>query len=105
MRWFLGTLLLLLAALVLESGLLAFATYVLLGLLLLSRVLARGWSENLQATRQLTRAPGLNPEAHDADEPPGSTRRLTLHAEIGDRVNVKLVIRNTGWLPVPWVLL
>ena len=40
MKWFLGVILLLLAALLLESGLLASARYVLLGLLLLSRVLA-----------------------------------------------------------------
>ena len=51
MKWFLGLLLLLFAALVLESGLLAFATYTLLGLMLISRVLARNWIENLRARR------------------------------------------------------
>ena len=37
MRWFLGILVILLAALLLESGLLAYAAYVLVGLLLVSR--------------------------------------------------------------------
>ncbi len=51
MKWFLGVLLLLLAALLLESSLLAYAMYVLLGLLLLSRWLARSWIGHLSATR------------------------------------------------------
>src|SRR4051794_22461771 len=101
MKWFFGTLLLLLAALVLESGLLAFATYVLLALLLVSRLLARGWSENLRATRQLKR-PGQGDVAEDSGTP--ETHR-TLHAEIGERINIRVTIRNTGWLPVPWLLL
>lgn len=99
MKWFLATLLLLFAALVIESGLLAFATYVLLALLLLSRILARGWSESLLATRQIYR-PGER-----GDEEGTPEKLTTLHAEIGDRVIVRLVIRNTGMLPVPWVLL
>src|SRR5205085_11209481 len=101
MRWFLGTLLLLLEALVLESGLLAYATYVLLALLLLSRVLARGWSENVHATRQLTQ-----PRQGELSEDAGTLQTgPTLHAEIGDRINVRVLVRNTGWLPVPWMLL
>ena len=44
MKWFLGAILLLLAALVLQSGLLAYAMYVLLAVMLVSRVLAAiGW--------------------------------------------------------------
>jgi uncharacterized protein (DUF58 family) len=68
---------------VLESGLLAYAMYVLLGLLLLSRYLARKWIADLEATRRCER----------------------ISAEIGDRVKVSLAIRNRGWLPIPWVLL
>jgi len=82
-RWFLGIAVLLLAALVLESGLLAYAMYVLLGLLVLSRFLARSWIGNLTAAR----------ECH----------RLT--AEVGDTVAMAVTVRNTGHLPVPWVLL
>jgi uncharacterized protein (DUF58 family) len=82
MKWFLCALLLLLAALLLESSLLAYAMYVLLGLLLLSRWLARSWIGGLTATRTC--------KQHIAD--------------IGDRVPVELSITNTGGLPVPWLL-
>jgi uncharacterized protein (DUF58 family) len=82
MKWFLGILLLLLAALLLESSLLAYAMYVLLGLLLLSRWLARSWIGGLTATRTCKQAT----------------------ANIGDRVPVQLTVTNTGSLPVPWVL-
>ncbi len=82
MKWFVGVLLLLLAALLLESSLLAYVVYVLLGLLLLSRWLARSWIGGLSATRDC--------------------KQFT--ADIGDRVSVKLSIVNEGGLPVPWVL-
>jgi uncharacterized protein (DUF58 family) len=93
MKWYVGAVLLLLAALVLESGLLAYAMYVLLGMLLVSRFLARSWVGNLSATRRV--APAGDPE-----RPPGD-----LTAEIGDRVTVRLTVRNKGVLPVPWALL
>ena len=73
----------LLLALVLESGLLAYSMYVLLGLLVLSRFLARSWTGNLSASRECSRQT----------------------AEVGDTVAVAVTIRNDGWLPVPWVLL
>src|SRR5437899_9779834 len=83
MKWFLGALLLLLAALLLESGLLAYAMYVLLGLLIISRVLARSWIGNLSATRECNR----------------------VTAEVGETIAVNVTVHNTGLLPVPWVLL
>jgi uncharacterized protein (DUF58 family) len=83
MKWFLGVAILLLAALVLESGLLAYAMYVLLGLLVLSRLLARNWITHVSATRNCDR----------------------IAAEVGDSVDVKLEVQNAGWLPVPWILL
>lgn len=83
MKWFLGATLILLTALLLESGLLAYSMYVLLGVMVLSRVLARNWIGQLEATR----------ECH----------RLT--AEVGDKVAVNVIVRNTGALPVPWVIL
>jgi uncharacterized protein (DUF58 family) len=83
MKWYLGVLLLLLAALLLDSGLLAYATYILLGLLVVSRLMARRWISSLSARRTCTR--------HTA--------------EVGDSVSVELVVRNDGWMPVPWVLL
>jgi uncharacterized repeat protein (TIGR01451 family) len=83
MKWFVGAVLLLIAALVLQSGLLAFSMYVLLGLLLLSRVLTRTWINNLSAVR-----------ACDRQE-----------AEVGESVTVQVTVKNNGVFPVPWVLL
>jgi uncharacterized protein (DUF58 family) len=93
MKWFLIALLILLAALALQSGLLAYAMYVLLGLLLFSRVLAQRWTEQLSATR-VCRVVGRTQE----EESP------SLIAEVGDRVAVRVTLRNDGSLPVPWVL-
>ena len=52
MKWFLGALALLLTAVILQSGLLAYSMYVLLAVLMLSRVLARAWIGHLSATRE-----------------------------------------------------
>jgi uncharacterized protein (DUF58 family) len=83
MKWYLAAILILGAALVLQSGLLAFAMYVLLGVLVLTRWLARAWLHGLSAERTCPQ----------------------LAAEIGDKVEVTVLVRNAGWLTVPWVLL
>jgi uncharacterized protein (DUF58 family) len=83
MKWFLGAALLLLAALLLESGLLSYAMYVLLGLLVLSRILARNWIAHVTAMRTCDRD----------------------HAEIGETLAVQITVNNGSWLPVPWLLL
>jgi uncharacterized protein (DUF58 family) len=83
MKWLLGAALLLLAALVLESGLLAYAMYVLLSLLVISRLLARSWVGHLTAERACDR----------------------FTAEVGEAVEVHVTVHNTGLLPVPWVLM
>jgi uncharacterized protein (DUF58 family) len=83
MKWYLGAALILLAALLLESGLLAYSMYVLLGVLLVSRFLARSWLGNLRVSRECKVAT----------------------AEVGDRVQVRVRVRNAGVLPVPWILL
>jgi uncharacterized protein (DUF58 family) len=83
MWWFLAVVLILLAALALDAGLLAFAMYVLLGVLIVSRLLARTWIGKLSAVRTCP----------------------TSVAEIGDKVDVTVTIRNGSSLPVPWVLL
>jgi uncharacterized protein (DUF58 family) len=93
-KWFLAVLLILLAALILESGLLAYSMYVLLGLLVVSRVMARNWIGKLTATRTCRLI------GRDGDEGPSG-----LTAEIGDKVSVRLILRNGGAIPVPWVLL
>lgn len=83
MKWFIGAVLVLAAALALQSGLLAYAMYVLLGLLLLSRVLTRTWINNLTASRICDRQ----------------------EAEVGESVSVQVRVQNNGFCPVPWVLL
>src|SRR6266446_5109024 len=83
MRWFIAVIIILILSLILESGLLAFAAYVLLAMLFLSRFMAWNWIGNLTATRECNVETG----------------------EIGQTVPVKLTIKNDSWLPVPWVLM
>ena len=58
-KWLFAVLAILVAALLLDSGLLAYAMYVLLGVLFLSRLLARDWLGNIKATREV--------DAHEAE--------------------------------------
>ena len=110
MKWFVGMLLLLGAAFVLDSGLLAFAAYALLGLLGVSRLLARNWITHLRATRTVAlrgRMPGrpVEDEEGETEAVAESEAARTTHAEIGDRIAVRVVVRNEGRGFVPWVLL
>ncbi len=82
MKWFLGATLLLVVALVFNLGLLAYAMYALLGVMLLSRFLARAWSDNLDASRECNR----------------------LTARVGEDVAVVIQVENRGALPVAWLL-
>jgi uncharacterized protein (DUF58 family) len=82
-RWYLAAAFLMLCALAFQMGLLAYAMYVLLAILISSRVLARIWIESLSASRECNR----------------------LSAEIGERVAVAVTIKNNGRLPIPWVLI
>jgi uncharacterized repeat protein (TIGR01451 family) len=91
----------LLAALLLDAGLLAYSMYVLLGLLLLTRFLARSWINHLSASRACTPPQPASSEEDDKDE----KDRHNLTAEIGDRIKVRVTVTNTGRLPIPWVLL
>jgi uncharacterized repeat protein (TIGR01451 family) len=81
-RWYLGAGVLLALALILQMGLLAYAMYVLLGLLIVTRLAARLWIGKLTATRKVNKQ----------------------SAQIGETVSVQLTIRNEGKIPVPWVL-
>ncbi len=83
MKWFVGVVLILLASLLIEAGLLAYAMYVLLALLLLSRVLAKSWAGGLTAKRTVSQTVG----------------------EVGDIVKVVVRVKNHGKLPVPWILI
>ncbi len=83
MKWFAGACLLLLVALVFNLGLLAYAMYALLGVMITSRFLTRAWAESLSASRECNR----------------------VTANVGDTVAVVINVDNRGGLPVPWVLL
>ncbi len=82
MIWWAGVILLLLIAVVFDLGLLAYAMYVLLAVMLVSRFLTRRWTESLAAKRECNRS----------------------EAEIGQTVAVNVTLQNTGNLPIPWVL-
>ncbi len=82
MRWFLGAILLLAIGIAFQLGLLVYAMYVLLGVMLVSRYLAREWIENITAVRECSR----------------------LTAQIGEKVAVIVNIHNRGKLPVAWLL-
>lgn len=82
MNWLVGAVLILILALIFDLGLLAYAMYALLGVLLVSRYLTRVWAESLNATRQCNR----------------------LTADVGETVAVVINIQNQGTLPIPWCL-
>jgi uncharacterized repeat protein (TIGR01451 family) len=82
MRWFAAVACLLLAALLFQLGLLAYAMYALLGIMLLSKWLSRTWAENLTAIRECNR----------------------VAVNVGEKVAVVITLRNRGLLPVAWAL-
>ncbi|MCE9532961.1 MAG: DUF58 domain-containing protein [Planctomycetes bacterium] len=84
MRFLIAILVILLAALALQAGLLAFAMYVLIGVYLLSRSLARRWIENVVATREIK---SLEP------------------IDVGDKIEIKIHIQNAGSVPIAWILI
>ena len=83
MRWLLGAIVLLVVGIVFQLGLLVYAMYVLIGVLLVSRFLAREWIENVSATRECS---GLT-------------------AQIGEKIGVIVTVKNKGRLPIAWLLL
>ncbi len=82
MNWLVGAVLILILSLIFDLGLLSYAMYALLGILLASRYLTRTWAENLTAERECNR----------------------LSADVGDTVAVVVDIVNHGPLPIPWCL-
>ncbi len=83
MKWFAAVILLLLAALSFGLSLPAYAMYVLLGIMLLSRWLTRSWVHSLSAQRECNR----------------------YSANVGDSVAVVITLENAGRLPIAWVLI
>ena len=82
MRWLLGAVVLLVIGMVLQLGLLVYAMYVLIGVMLVSRYLAREWIENVTVERDCSRT----------------------SAQIGEKVAVVVTIKNSGTLPIVWLL-
>ena len=83
MNWIAAAILLLLAALSFGLSLPAYAMYSLLGIMLVSRWLARSWIQNLSAQRECNR----------------------YAVNVGDTVAVVITLKNAGWLPIVWVLI
>jgi len=81
-KWFFGALILLIIGAVFQLGLLMYAMYVFLGVLLVSRFLTRSWTENLVVTRDVN----------------------TDTAEIGDKIAVVINLYNQGAARVTWVI-
>ena len=82
MRWLIVAVALLVLAVVLQLGLFAYAMYVLVGVIIVSRVLVNGWSANLSATREMSRD----------------------RVKIGESIAIVTVLENRSWIPVPWLL-
>jgi uncharacterized protein (DUF58 family) len=82
MIWPAAIVLILILAIIFRLGLLVYAMYALIGILLLSRFLTHRWAASLSASRECNR----------------------LTAEEGDLVAVIVTIRNTSKLPIPWVM-
>ncbi len=83
MRWILGAAVVLVVGMVFQLGLLVYAMYVLLGVLILSRYLTREWIENATADRECNR----------------------VTANVGEKAAVIVNIKNSGPLPIAWLLL
>lgn len=83
MKWYVGVILLLLAGLVLQLGLLVYAMYALLGVMLLSRYFADHWISGIQAVR---RCPSVT-------------------VGLGESVTVQVVVHNSRRYAIPWLVL
>ena len=82
MHWLVGAILVLVAAMLLGFSLLAYAMYALVGVIVVSRLLADRWSLHLSARREISRE----------------------KANIGNTVAVVVTLQNKHWLPIPWLL-
>ena len=83
MKWYAGATLLLVLGLIFGLGALAYAMYVLLAVLVVSRWLSREWIEGLAVHRRCNLS----------------------EANVGDRLAMTIEVSNRGRWPVPWVLL
>jgi len=82
LKWAFAAVVILVLALVFRLGLLLYAAYALLAVLFVSRYLAKVWSESITVRRECNR----------------------LTARVGETVSVLIHLRNTGRIPVAWML-
>lgn len=82
MRWILGTVSILIIGILFQLGFLVYSTYVLLGILLISRWLTHQWAAGITAYR--------------SPNPP--------RAELGETLDFAFSIENRGQLSVSWLL-
>ncbi len=82
MRWYLVVVLLLAVGLIFQLGLLVYAMYALLGVMLTSRFFARTWIESVTAERRCNLTSGVN----------------------GDEATVTMTIKNHGRWTIAWLL-
>lgn len=83
MRWIIAAILILLVALTFQMGLLAYAMYALIGVILISRWTTKAWATSLDAKRTCNQ----------------------YEANVGQTIAVVIAVKNTGRLPIAWVLL
>jgi uncharacterized protein (DUF58 family) len=95
-RWGLAAGGVFLVGLAVESSLLVYAAYVLAGVLIGARWWTRSGAQALEAARTLQ---------HVGGNDRGDEQAEGLALEIGERVRVRVVVRNTGNVPIPWVLI
>lgn len=82
-KWFFGALVLLGIGAAFDLGLLMYAMYVFLGVMLVSRYLTKRWTDSIEVTRTANRPT----------------------AEIGESVTIVANVRNKGALRVTWLLI
>src|SRR3954469_15102724 len=82
MKWWIGSVGLLLVGFIFKLGLLVYAIYILVGILLVSRYLSRTWIQGVVSTRRCS---------HQT-------------AEISEKVTVEVSLENNGGLTIPWML-
>jgi uncharacterized repeat protein (TIGR01451 family) len=83
MRWFVAIVGILVIAVIFDVGLIASAMLALLGLMLVSRFLARTWITNLDATRECN----------------------AIEADVGGTIAFVITLKNRGGLPIAWALI
>jgi uncharacterized protein (DUF58 family) len=82
-RWLIAIAVILLIAFAIQSGLLAYAAYVLLAVFLITRLLTKTGLNVIEAEREVSAE----------------------YLDAGQKLDVDVSVRNTGRVPIPWLLL